>query len=191
MRSNYLKLFVVVCAIMQLFIAQPAVLAAESTDPQVLDSDGDGVTDDIDQCPNTPKGVLVDLRNGCWAYSLSGAQFDSDSYKIKPKAHPMLNEVVEAMKRYPEFKIEIQGHTDNVGSAAYNMKLSENRAKKDIKGRMKLHADIAHPINAECRRKIQEKVISAFKEEVEQSKQPGYKPVEMDEPDNDVPEVVS
>ncbi len=69
--------------------------------------------------------------------------------------------------------------------------LSENRAKKDIKGRMKLHADIAHPINAECRRKIQEKVISAFKEEVEKSKQPDYKPVDMDEPDDDVPEVVS
>jgi len=69
--------------------------------------------------------------------------------------------------------------------------LAENRAKKDIKGRMKLHADIAHPINAECRRKIQEKVISAFKEEVEKSKQPGYKPIEMDEPDDEVPDMVS
>ena len=71
--------------------------------------------------------------------------------------------------------------------------LPENRARKDFKGRMKLHADIAHPINAECRKKIQEKVIIAFKEEVEKSKQPGYKPVEMDEPDDyvdDVPEVV-
>jgi len=69
--------------------------------------------------------------------------------------------------------------------------LSEDRAKKDIKGRMKLHADIAHPINAECRRKIQEKVIIAFKEEVERSKEPGYKPVDMDEPDDEVPEIVS
>lgn len=55
---------------------------------------------------------------------------------------------------------------------------------------MKLHADIAHPINAECRKKIQENVIKAFKEEFEKSKQPGYKPVEMDEPDDDIPEVV-
>ena len=69
--------------------------------------------------------------------------------------------------------------------------LQENRARKDTKGRMKLHADIAHPINAQCRRQIQEQVISAFKEEVEKSKQPGYKPVEMDEPDDDVPEVIS
>ena len=69
--------------------------------------------------------------------------------------------------------------------------LKDNRARKDLKGRMKLHADIAHPINSECRKRIQVKVISAFKEEVEKSKQPGYKPVYMDEPDDEVPEIVS
>jgi stage V sporulation protein G len=69
--------------------------------------------------------------------------------------------------------------------------LQENRARKDIKGRMKLHADIAHPINTQCRQRIQEKVIEAFKKELEKSKQPGYKPVEMDEPDDDIPEVIS
>ncbi|HUS74131.1 MAG TPA: SpoVG family protein [Sedimentisphaerales bacterium] len=60
--------------------------------------------------------------------------------------------------------------------------LSGNRARKDVKGRMKLHADIAHPINLECRKRIQGKVISAFKEEMEKSRQSGYKPVEMEEP---------
>jgi len=76
---------------------------------------------------------------------------------------------------------------NNCGAA-----LSENRAKKDIKGRIKLHADIAHPINADCRRKIQEKVVVAFNEEFEQSKQPGYRPTELDEPEDDeVPEVIS
>lgn len=69
--------------------------------------------------------------------------------------------------------------------------LSENRAKKDFKGRMKLHTDIAHPINVECRKRIQQRVISAFKEEVEKSKLPGYKPVEMDEPYDDIPQVVA
>ncbi len=69
-------------------------------------------------------------------------------------------------------------------------KLSEERAKKDAKGRMKLHADIAHPINSECRQKIQEKITASFKEELERSKQPGYEPVEFDEPDDDIPEVV-
>lgn len=69
--------------------------------------------------------------------------------------------------------------------------LPENRAKKNFKGKVKLHADIAHPINAQCRRRIQERVIAAFKQEVDKSKQPGYKPVKMDEPDDDVPEVIS
>jgi len=74
---------------------------------------------------------------------------------------------------------------NNCGAA-----LSENRARKDAQGRMKLHADIAHPINAQCRQKIQQKVTEAYLQEEERSKAPGYKPVEMDEPDDEVPEVV-
>ena len=66
--------------------------------------------------------------------------------------------------------------------------LSENRAKQDIKGRMKLHADIAHPINAECRKKSQETIVAAFEEELEKSTQPGYKPIDLEEDDYDIPE---
>lgn len=69
-------------------------------------------------------------------------------------------------------------------------KLPEERARKDAKGRMKLHADIAHPINSQCRQKIQEKVTVAFEAELEKSQQPGYKPLDMDEPYEDVPEIV-
>ncbi|MBW8001066.1 MAG: stage V sporulation protein G [Planctomycetes bacterium] len=69
--------------------------------------------------------------------------------------------------------------------------LPEERAKKDVKGRMKLHADIAHPINAACRQRIQDQVTVAFKSEFEKSQEPGYKPVEFDEPeDEEVPEIV-
>ena len=77
-------------------------------------------------------------------------------------------------------------YCNNCGTA-----LKDNRARKDFKGRMKLHADIAHPINSECRKRIQVRAISAFKEEVEKSKQPDYKPVYMDEPDDEVPEIAS
>ena len=66
--------------------------------------------------------------------------------------------------------------------------LGEDRAKKDFKGRMKLHADIAHPINAQCRQTIQDKIVKAFEAELEKSTEPGYKPVEFDEPDDEVPE---
>lgn len=68
--------------------------------------------------------------------------------------------------------------------------LQENRARKDAKGRMKLHADIAHPINAECRKNIQETIVAAFEEELEKSKQPGYKPLDMDDMDYDIPEII-
>ena len=69
--------------------------------------------------------------------------------------------------------------------------LGENRAKKDMKGKMKLHADVAHPINSGCRRKMQESIILAFKKEVKKSEHPDYKPVEMDEPDDDMPEIIA
>lgn len=72
-------------------------------------------------------------------------------------------------------------YCNNCGST-----LSDSRAKQDVKGRMKLHADIAHPINATCRKNIQDRIVQAFHEEVEKSKQPGYKPVELDVPDYDV-----
>ena len=68
--------------------------------------------------------------------------------------------------------------------------LQENRARKDAKGRMKLHADIAHPINAECRKNIQERIVAAFEEELEKSEQPGYEPPSMDDMDYDIPDMI-
>ena len=53
-------------------------------------------------------------------------------------------------------------------------KLDEDRATRDADGRVKLHADIAHPINSACREVIQSAVIKAFQAEKERSKQPGY-----------------
>ena len=58
-------------------------------------------------------------------------------------------------------------------------KLDENRAMRDADGRAKLHADIAHPINAASREAMQKRIIEAYAEEVEKSKLPGYKPVEI------------
>src|SRR5213075_713830 len=60
-------------------------------------------------------------------------------------------------------------------------RLNENRHLRYQNGnttggshRLKLHADIAHPINATCRQEIEERVIKAYFDEVERSKQPGY-----------------
>jgi stage V sporulation protein G len=63
----------------------------------------------------------------------------------------------------------------------------DNRARKDPHGRMKLHADIAHPINADCRQRIQETVLEAFRKELELSLQPGYMPKDLgDEGDEEL-----
>ncbi|MDY6879343.1 MAG: OmpA family protein [Desulfatiglans sp.] len=91
-----------------------------------LDTDGDGVYDYKDKCPGTPKGADVDER-GCWV--LKGVYFDTNQYTIKTRSYAVLDRVLSVLKKNPDLKVEIQGHTDNRGAAAYNQKLSENRAK--------------------------------------------------------------
>jgi len=66
---------------------------------------------------------------------------------------------------------------------ACGVKLPEDRVHHDPQGHLKLHADIAHPINADCRRKIQDSILQAFNDELERSKLPGYKPADLDEDD--------
>jgi stage V sporulation protein G len=52
--------------------------------------------------------------------------------------------------------------------------------------RLKLHADIAHPINAECRQEIHRRVIAAYLDELERSKMPGYVAPNLDGEDLDI-----
>lgn len=66
------------------------------------------------------KGVTVVLKN---------IFFKTDSYDLLPDSYTELGKVVEYMNANPKMKIEIGGHTDNVGTKAYNKTLSENRAK--------------------------------------------------------------
>jgi stage V sporulation protein G len=52
-------------------------------------------------------------------------------------------------------------------------------------GRVKLHADIAHPINAACRERIERRVMGEYLAEVERSRQPGYVPPNLEGEDAD------
>ncbi len=52
--------------------------------------------------------------------------------------------------------------------------LDSNQAIRQADGRAKLYADIAHPINSECREQIQDVVIAEFEAEIERAKEPGY-----------------
>jgi outer membrane protein OmpA-like peptidoglycan-associated protein len=63
------------------------------------------------------------------AVRLSRVYFDQSSYILTPESYPQLNRLVEALKKNPRLRIEIGGHTDNVGDARLNQYLSENRAK--------------------------------------------------------------
>ena len=92
-----------------------------------LDSDGDGVLDDVDKCPNTPRGAKVD-REGCWVLSIT--YFDTGKWTIKREFFPSLNEVATVLKNNPDVKVVIEGHTDNRGTNPYNKKLSAKRAKE-------------------------------------------------------------
>jgi stage V sporulation protein G len=58
-------------------------------------------------------------------------------------------------------------------------RLAPDRAPSDSEGRSKLHADIAHPISTAARETMQKRILTAFAEELEKSKLPGYKPVEI------------
>ena len=65
-------------------------------------------------------------------------------------------------------------------------RLDEARATRDGV-RMKLHADVAHPINSESREMIQASIVEAFHEEIEKSKEPGYRPPRLDDLEEDAP----
>lgn len=64
-------------------------------------------------------------------------------------------------------------------------RLDENRAAQGV-GRFRLHADIAHPINPDCRSMIENQVVKAYHDEVDRSRLPGYVPHRLDdfEPDS-------
>lgn len=115
-----------------------------------LDSDGDGIPDYKDECPRTPAGAKV-LPNGCALtgdcrtprpgeqtdangcaleqnFILRGVKFEFDSDRLTPPAREILNEVAATLEAYPGVDVELEGHTDDIGSDAYNLGLSERRA---------------------------------------------------------------
>jgi len=95
-----------------------------------IDSDKDGVPDCLDKCPGTPETAKVD-KDGC-PMSVTirlNVEFDFDKAVVKPKYMKNIEEVADFMKKHPNLSATIEGHTDNIGTAKYNLALSKKRAE--------------------------------------------------------------
>ena len=122
-----------------------------------MDSDGDGVSDYFDKCPNTPRGVKVDgagcalpvppppvkdtvvkVYNNTYVITeedkkivseaVHNLEFEFGKATIRPRSLPYLNRVAEVLVK-KGFSLKLAGHTDWVGSDAANMRLSKARAE--------------------------------------------------------------
>lgn len=96
------------------------------------DRDKDGVTDATDQCPDVPG--LVD-HAGCvptavkkYTGVIKGINFETGSARILPSSYALLDKAVAVMNEFPEMKLRIEGHTDDVGDDNFNLGLSQDRA---------------------------------------------------------------
>ncbi|MFQ6370253.1 OmpA family protein [Shewanella sp. YIC-542] len=98
-----------------------------------VDSDMDGVNDDMDQCPNTPADHKVDA-NGCSVYMEKmetleiATQFNNNSSMLTSHSLEDVEKVAHYMNKYPNADLEISGHASLPGKASYNQWLSQKRA---------------------------------------------------------------
>ncbi len=79
----------------------------------------------LDNTP-TPLSALIVAGN---TFAARGIQFDTDKATLRPESYLQLHAILAELKRKPELKVEISGHTDSTGTAAHNMELSRARAK--------------------------------------------------------------
>ncbi len=99
-----------------------------------LDSDNDGVNNCDDKCPGTMSGAKVD-QQGCLidqTITLKGVNFEFDSAKLTENAEKLLDISAESLNNDPNLDIEVAGHTDSIGTNAYNLKLSQRRAQSVV-----------------------------------------------------------
>lgn len=98
-----------------------------------IDSDRDGVADYLDKCPGTPFGARVDT-DGCPIELTEtitrriDVKFETDKSYVQPQFYPQIEAVAQIMREYVNTTVTIEGHTDSVGAADYNQKLSQRRA---------------------------------------------------------------
>lgn len=108
------------------------VIEVPEAEPVNVDDDGDGVINSADKCPNTPAGAKVD-GNGCVVEQtlvMRDITFDFDAARLTTNAQRLMEDTVAFLRADSIARITIGGHTDSRGSAAYNLKLSRDRANE-------------------------------------------------------------
>lgn len=111
--------------------------------PPPSDRDGDDIIDDSDACPDVPGLANEDPElHGCPLARVEKDQivisqrieFEFNKAKLVPSSTPVLEAVLQILKEHDEITdVLVEGHTDNVGKAAYNKKLSDKRAASVVK----------------------------------------------------------
>lgn len=99
------------------------------------DADGDGVLDIDDKCPGTPAGQSVNTFGCAKEEKLEitlNVQFKPGSSVIDSQFVADLEKFAEFLKKYPDTKAEIEGHTDNTGSEKLNFSISQRRAQSVV-----------------------------------------------------------
>jgi OmpA-OmpF porin, OOP family len=104
-----------------------SAVRAPTPPARCADRDGDGVCDDRDRCPDTPRGERVD-RLGCTCEMTAVLQFEFDSDELLVADRLVLDRIALRMKEVELIAGEAIGHTDSIGSADYNLDLSKRRA---------------------------------------------------------------
>ncbi|HZZ85390.1 MAG TPA: OmpA family protein [Anaeromyxobacteraceae bacterium] len=103
----------------------------------VLDRDGDGIVDWLDKCPDVPgvapdgcprKFKLIEVKKDRIEIRQQ-VHFATGRFKVLKDSFPLLDQVVQALADMPRVRVRIEGHTDTVGGAAANLKLSQKRAE--------------------------------------------------------------
>ncbi len=99
------------------------------------DSDQDGVDNTLDLCPNTFPGLAVD-QTGCPQMDqkivLHDIHFEFNRSDLLPDSRILLDKVIASLKDQPKVQIEVAGHTDSIGTDAYNLKLSQGRSESVV-----------------------------------------------------------
>lgn len=101
-----------------------------------VDRDRDSVCDSNDRCPSSPVGAVV-LPSGCHfdtntPLELYGVNFATNTAVLSAASTAVLRQAARILAAVPDIRVEVVGHTDDVGSKAFNMSLSKQRAKAVI-----------------------------------------------------------